>query len=116
MPESMNEGSLLEHEPLMHKDGFAPHWLQNHPGSCAPAQTIGDSVAYGSARMGTLAYILGQLSSEGLPTEPPPKPTPKPNTTTPSVPLRDRKKELRQIEHRKRLKNHHESLANLPSE
>ncbi len=88
----MNEGSLLEHEPLMHKDGFAPHWLQNHPGSCAPAQTIGDSVAYGSARMGTLAYILGQLSSEGLPTEPP-------------VPLRDRKKELRQIEHRKRMKN-----------
>lgn len=104
MPESMNEGSLLEQEPLIHKEGIAPPWLLNSPGSCVP-QTIGDSVAYGSARMGALTYILGQLGSEGPTTEPPPKPTPKPNTATPSVPLRARKKELRQIEHRKRLKN-----------
>lgn len=92
---------------VKYKDGVFPG-KGLLPGSCEVVvgiQRIGDSVAHASARAATLTYLLGQLGSEGPIAEPPAKPTLKPNTATPSVPLRARKKELRQIEHRKRMKN-----------
>ena len=60
------------------------------------AQTIGDSVSYGSARLAALRYML-ELGPFGPRAEPPKKPTPKTANDPQKIPLSVRKKQLRMI-------------------
>lgn len=105
-----DEGSMLEleQEPFMHKDGVAPVEM----GGCIGVGggrvgeiviydqgSTGNSHANASAQMGALMYAMGQLGPFGPPTDPPKRKSPT-RPAPPSVPLCDRKKELRQIKHR----------------